>query len=188
VGAPTAAQVSDRALVLYAFSRRGTIEFVVSGSGGDADRVMQAERARVETDRWLERESVGPALTDVERALMEAPSGSWPAEAVADAMWRKESLGVLLWGLEHLAELPDYSDEFAQPTLDDAITRYGSVSSFRAQGRLRPPEQVERAWMEADAWFGVTEGRAGDDAKVSSIAAERFRALSWLRDRGGPSA
>ncbi|HEY6568023.1 MAG TPA: DUF4272 domain-containing protein, partial [Actinomycetota bacterium] len=171
---PTTTEVSDRALVLYAFSRRGTIEFVVTESGGDPDRVQQAERARVETDLWLQRESVEPALTDGEHALLGAPSGSWPREAVADAMWRKESLGVLLWALEHLAEVPPYSDEFSQPALEDAITRYGSVSSFRAQGHLRPAEQLDRAWMEADAWFGATEGRAGDDANVASIAAERF--------------
>lgn len=103
-------------------------------------------------------------------------------------MWRKESLGVLLWALEHLAELPPYPDEFAQPALDDAITRYGSVSSFRAQGQLRPADHIERAWMEADAWFGATEGRTGDDANVASIAAERFRALSWLRDRDAAPA
>jgi hypothetical protein len=185
---PSAAEVADRALVLYAFSRRGTIEFVVSEAGGEPARIAQAEAARAETDGWLERESVAPALTEVERRLLGAPSGSWPAEAVADAMWRKEALGVLLWALEHLEDLPPYGEEFAQPALDRAITRYGSVDSFRAEGRLRPDDQIERAWMEADAWFGATEGRAGDDANVASMAAERFRALSWLRDRDAAPA
>lgn len=185
---PTAAQVSDRALVLYAFTRRGTIEYVVSESGGDPARLAQAERARSETDRWLERESVSGALTEVEQQLLEAPSGSWPSEAIADAMWRKESLGVLLWSLEHVEALPAYSQEFTQQDVDEMITRYGSVSAFRAEGHLRPDDQVERAWMEADAWFGATEGRAGDDATVASIAAERFRALGWLRDLDAPPA
>jgi hypothetical protein len=185
---PSASEASDRALVLYAFSRRGTIEFVVSEAGGEPSRVVQAERARAETDRWLERESVEPALTELERRLLESPSGSWPAEAIADAMWRKEALGVLLWALEHIENLPPYGEEFPQKSLDEAITRYGSVASFRSQGNLRPDDQVERAWMEADAWFGATEGRAGDDADVASMAAERFRALSWLRDRDAPPA
>jgi Domain of unknown function (DUF4272) len=180
---PTATEVADRALVLYAFTRRGTIELVVSESGGDLSRIAQAERARTETDHWLERESVLAAVTDVERRLLDAPSGSWPEAAIADAMWRKESLGVLLWALEHIEVLPSYADELVQQTLDDVITRYGSVSSFRAQGHLRPDDQIDKAWLEADAWFGATEGRPGDDATVASIAAERFRALSWLRDR-----
>jgi hypothetical protein len=174
--------------VLYALSRRGTIEFVVSESGGEPSRVVQAERARIEAERWLERESVIPALRDDERRLMDAESGSWPAEAIADAMWRKESLGVLLWVLEHLPDLPPYGEEFQQQAVDEAITRYGSVSSFRAAGRMRPDDEVERVWMEADAWLGATEGRAGQDATVASIAAERFRALSWLRDSGAAPA
>jgi hypothetical protein len=188
VARPSAAEVADRALVLYALARRGAIELVVSESGGDPGRLASAERARTETDRWLERESVTPALTDVERRLFEAPSGTWPAEAIADAMWRKESLGVLLWALEHVADLPAYGAEHSQQDLDDAITRYGSVSLFRTEGRLRPDEQIDAAWMEADAWFGVTDGRTGEDATVASISAERFRALSWLRDRDATPA
>jgi hypothetical protein len=179
---PTAAEVSDRILVLYAVSRRGAIELVVDETQGDPQRLTQAEDARAETDRWLERESLTNALTAEERRLLDAPSGSWPREAVNDAMWRKESMGVLLWALRHLEELPDFSSEFQQSELDGAVTRYGSVSSFRANGDLRPDDQIERAWMEADAWVGATEGRTGEDAALASTAAERFRALSWLRD------
>lgn len=181
---PTAAEVADRALVLYALARRGAIELVVDEAGGDPSRVAQAERARAETDRWLERESLVDAVTPDERRLLDAVSGSWPREAVHDAMWRREALGVLLWALQHLDALPDVATEFEQADLDGAITRYGSVSTFRANGRLRPADEVERAWLEADAWFGATEGREGEDASLASIAAERFRALSWLRDGG----
>ena len=185
---PTVDEVSDRALVLYALVRRATIEYVVAETEGDPSRIRQAETARRETDDWLEREGVWPAVTDVERRLFEAPSGSWPREAVADAMWRKEAFGTLLWALEHLEAMPDYGLEFEQPRLDEAVTRYGSVAGFRAAGRLRPDEHLESAWLEADAWFGATEGRAGDDAQVASAAAERFRALSWLRDRDAAPA
>jgi hypothetical protein len=185
---PSLDEVSDRALVLYALVRRGTIEFVVTETGGDPGRVRQAEAARRETDDWLEREDVWRAVTDDERRLLEAPSGSWPREAVADAMWRKESLGTLLWALDHVEDMPPYGLEFEQQRLDEAITRYGSVAGFRAAGRLRPDDRLESAWLEADAWFGATEGRAGDDAQVASAAAERFRALSWLRDRDAAPA
>jgi Domain of unknown function (DUF4272) len=185
---PTVDEVSDRALVLYAFVRRGTIEYVVTETGGDPGRVRQAEGARRETDDWLEREGVWPAVTTEERRLFEAPSGSWPREAVADAMWRKESFGTLLWALEHVESIPPYGLEFEQQRLDEAVTRYGSVKAFRTEGRLRPDDQIETAWLEADAWFGATEGRAGDDANVASAAAERFRALSWLRDRDAAPA
>ena len=185
---PSAGEVSDRALVLYALVRRGTIEYVVAETEGDFGRIRQAEAACRETDDWLEREAVWPAVTEAERQLFEGPSGSWPREAVADAMWRKEALGTLMWALEHLEVMPPYGLEFEQQRLDEAVMRYGSVDAFRTHGRLRPDEQIEAAWLEADAWFGATEGRAGEDAHVASAAAERFRALSWLRDRDAAPA
>ena len=188
VAGPTVDEVSDRALVLYAFVRRGTIEYVVGETAGDPSRVGQAEAARREADDWLEREDVWRAVTADERRLLEAASGSWSREAVADAMWRKESLGTLLWALEHVEEMPAYGLEFEQRRLDEAIMRYGSVAGFRREGCLRPDDQLEAAWLEADAWFGATEGRAGDDAQVASAAAERFRALSWLRDSSAAPA
>lgn len=181
---PTAVQVADRALILYAFVRRGYIEHVIASTDGDPLRIRQGEAARRETERWLDREGLRQALTDVEGGLFDAPSGSWPADATADAMWRKESLGALLWALQHVAEMPPYGQEFDQAVLDDAIMRYGSVSGFRAEGQLRYEQDLDRAWMEADAWFGATEGRGDDDATIASVAAERYRALSWLRDGG----
>ena len=179
---PSAQQVADRALILYALVRRGFIEHVIASTDGDPLRIRQAEAARLESDRWLDRERLVDALVGDERRSLEAPSGSWPVVATTDAMWRKEALGALLWALQHLADMPAYGLEFEQQALDDAITRYGSVASFRAQGLLRPEEDLERAWMEADAWYGATEGRDGEDASIASIASERYRAFSWLRD------
>lgn len=184
---PTAVQVADRALVLYALVRRGYIEHVIASTDGDPLRIRQGDAARRETERWLGREDLDQALTDVERGLFDAPSGSWPAPATADAMWRKESLGALLWALQHVAEMPPYDHEFEQVVLDDAIMRYGSVSGFRGEGLLRDEQDLDRAWMEADAWIGATEGRGDDDATIASVAAERYRALSWLRDAGARS-
>jgi len=171
---PTAAEIADRALVLYAFSRRATIELALGEFAYEPSRVAQAEAARAETDRWLERESLTDALTEMERRLFEGESGAWPQPAIDDALWRREALGV--------AELAPYGKEFPAHDLDAAVTRYGSVDAFRAEGRLRSDDEIEAAWLEADAWFGATEGRDGEDAAVASTAAERFKALSWLRD------
>ena len=48
--------------------------------------------------------------------------------------------------------------------------------------------ELEAAWHEADVWIAATEGRAGEDATLASISAERRRALSWLRDRDAEPA
>lgn len=185
---PTALEAADRALVLYAFARRAAIELALEELGGDPARVAQAEAARAETDRWLDRESLTQAPTEVEAALFAAPSGAWPHEAVVDGLWRRESLAVVLWAAGHLDLLPGFGDEADPHVLDDAITRHGSVRQFRAQSWLRPEDEIDAAWQEADAWYAATEGREGEDATLASISAERARAFSWLRDRDAAPA
>lgn len=183
---PTPDEISDRALVLYALVRRATIELALESFSYEPHRIRQAEIAREETDRWISRESLDHAVTDLERRLLDAPSGTWPRDAVNDTIWRKEGLAVLLWSLQHVPALPPMDEESEMPVLDSVITRYGSVSSFRANGSLRDQPQIESSWLEADAWFAAAEGRGGEDATVAAISAERFRALSWLRDASSP--
>ena len=185
---PTAVEVADRALVLYAFARRAAIELALEELGGDPTRVAQAEAARTETGRWLARESLIDAPTETEARLLAAASGTWPREAVVDGLWRRESMAVLLWATGHLDLLPGFGDEADPRVLDDAITRHGSVAQFRLQSWLRPEEEIDAAWQEADAWYGATEGGQGDDAALASISAERARAFSWLRDRDAAPA
>ena len=185
-GPPSPEQVADRALVLYALVRRATIELALESFEWDPLRIRQAETARSETDRWLGRESLDEAVLQDERRLLDADSGTWPREAVMDPVWRKEGLAVLLWSLQHTPALPPMGEESEMPVLDAVITRYGSVASFRANGMPRDSQEVEEAWLEADAWFAAAEGRGGEDATVASISAERFRALSWLRDASAP--
>jgi Domain of unknown function (DUF4272) len=180
-GRPDASQASDRALILYALVRRASIEAVLE-DGADTRRLAQAERARVETERWLARESLHGALTETEQVLFDGASGSWPHEVIADGLWRKESLGVLLWALGHIASLPPIDEEFEVEVLNQRIEAYGSEASFRANGRLRQGDDIDRAWGEADAWIAATFGMDGEDATIASISVERRRALSWLRD------
>jgi Domain of unknown function (DUF4272) len=184
---PAVTEVSDRALVLYALVRRASIEAVLE-EDPDARRLAQAERAWVETEAWLVRESLEDALTKTERSLFDGGSGSWPHEAIADGLWRKEALGVLLWALGHIESLPAIDEEFEVAVLNQRIEAYGSESAFRANGRLRDGLELDRAWGEADAWLAATDGMSGEDATIASISAERRRALSWLRDRDAAPA
>ena len=181
---PTDREAADRALVLYAFVRRGTIEHVLDDADADPDRVEQAERAREETDRWFAAHELEAALTETEARLLGAESGLWPPEAIVDAVWRREALGTLLWALGHLERIPPYDTEFDQHDLDAAIVDSGTVERFRAVSRLRSDDELLRALAEADTWHGATAGAQGDEATMASLSAERRWALSWLLDDG----
>jgi hypothetical protein len=149
--------------------------------------MAQAEAARIEQDRWLDDHHLRESLTESEAQLLAAGSGTWPKEAVHDSLWRKETLGVLLWALQHLESIPPYGEDFVQEEMDKAITRSGSVEQFRQLGRLREDDELAAAWREADTWFAATEGATGEDAALSSVAVERLRALDWLRGGAAPA-
>ncbi len=177
---PTSREAADRALVLYAFVRRGYIEHVLDDADADPGRVTQAERARGETEAWLAENDLSGALNETEARLLSAESGLWPPEAIVDAVWRKEALGTLLWALGHFESVPPYDTEFEQTTLDAAIVESGSVDRFRAVSRLRTDDELLRALGEADTWHGALLGAEGDEAVMVSLSAERRWALSWL--------
>jgi hypothetical protein len=177
---PTSRDAADRALILYAFVRRGYIEHVLDDADADPMRVTQAERAREETDAWLAEHDLTRALTETESRLLKAESGLWPPEAIVDAVWRKEALGILLWALGLFESVPPYDTEFEQPVLDAAIVDSGSVDRFRTVSRLRADDELVRALAEADTWHGALAGAQEGDAAMVSLSAERRWALSWL--------
>ncbi len=181
---PTAREAADRAMVLYAFVRRGTIEHVLDDADADPGRLAQAERARAETDRWLAANDLEDALTETEARLLGAESGLWPPAAIVDAVWSREALGALLWALGHFERIPPYDTEFDQQDLDAAIVDSGSVDRFRAVSRLRDDDELLRALGEADAWHGALEGAEGVEGTMASLSAERRWALSWLLGDG----
>ncbi len=96
---------------------------------------------------------------------------------------------MLLWALQHLEALPDPGVGVRAAAARRCRDRATAASTRSARTAvLRPEHELEAAWLEADAWFGATEGRTGEDATLASIAAERFRALSWLRDASAAPA
>jgi hypothetical protein len=186
---PTAREAADRALALYAIVRRGYIEHVLDGADGDPGRLVQAEHAREETDKWLAEHGLATALTDTEHRLLNAESGLWPPQAIVDAVWRKEALGTLLWALGHIQTIPPYGTEFEQHALEEAVVDSGSVEQFRAVSRLRDEEELLRALGEADTWFGVVAGGSReDDVAMASLSAERRWALTWLLGGEAPES
>lgn len=118
---------------------------------------------RLET--WLVNERLEPQLTPEEAALMHAKWGEWAREDVHAAIWRIESLAVLLWASSRMERLPS----FGEPAVSDEVL--GAIPFLRALGdvlagaRLRPMEELDRERRSAGVW--------------------RWRAKTELLHRGG---
>ncbi len=101
---------------------------------------------------WAEEQDLRKHLSAPEQAQFARPLGSWPEHDVVAVSWRKESLGVLLWALSCLAELPPYDEEFPDQTHLECIGWLQPTAEFLEGCELRPAEEIERARRAAQLW------------------------------------
>src|SRR4051812_41127022 len=133
----------------------------------------QAEQYAAESHRWLRRENLADALTVGERALVAKSLGRWSERESIDADWRNESVGVLLWAISAIAEVPAQGTRFEHPT--SLVPLLAPTAEFRRLASLRPAEELEAARAAA-----YRELDAGEHAHAAAIARERRHALNWL--------
>jgi hypothetical protein len=139
--------VVDRVLCLSAVAMLGTIAAGVED--GTMDETPAAQYL-VESHRWLIRENLANALSGHERALIAKPLSEWTPRELADASRRNESMGVLLWALSALDDVPPYDASFER--LPAFVPLLAVTSDFRNTARLRSPEELERARGVAELW------------------------------------
>jgi hypothetical protein len=149
---PEQREVAFRALCLSALVTRGEIEMLArmcKDAGVPADGLDE----RIEALKsWLKTQGVQQHLSDVERGLFARPLGRWKEQAVIDASWRKESLGVLLWALSVLDAMPAYDTEFSEKLHTEAVGWLTPASEFLSRVKVRPSEEIGRARNIAELW------------------------------------
>lgn len=158
----TAEVVAKRCLVLYA----------VVAAGNREDRGLLAD--------WLRREGVWEAVSPLEEAFLTGPEPE--RQAMIDATWRTEGLGVLLWALGKMepagiGKVPVM--RAALPLLRGPVGDFVSAASLRAEGEiLEMYEAVYQAhWEVRDARL---HGRPLPDGLHPGEVYERHYALNWL--------
>jgi hypothetical protein len=118
-----------RAMVLAAVSNPALIE-------NEAAKLDDPDGTRQRMLAWIEELGLGDELEPEEWKVLQRPVGTLDKQAMLNAMWRVEGLGVLAWALQ-LYELPPYDQLVAPPDLYDAL---GLLSSERGASLLASPE------------------------------------------------
>jgi hypothetical protein len=135
-----------------------------------------------EAVNYLESHGLWDEATPSERSYLTAnPPGD---EERADYSWREEALWVLLWSLEHVAELECPT----APVEDEAvpnIMRSISVENFIEQATLRPVDQIldETDFIYRCHWAAREAMMRGDEPPGGldpDVVYERHYALNWL--------
>jgi Domain of unknown function (DUF4272) len=167
---PTQDDVVDRVLCIAVTTMLAAV--VANRREGALDEA-QAEQYAAESHRWLRRENLADALTVGERALVAKSLEDWSERESVDTDWRNESVGVLLWAISAIPELPVYDGRFGE--LAPLVPLLAPTDEFRRVASLRPAEELEAA--RAEAYRPRDEAEPAD---VRAIARERRRALNWL--------
>ena len=143
---PTEQEVALRALCLTAVAAAGAYATVLLAEPDAADEVIEAT---ADLTDWLHEDGLAVGLSSLERALLGQPLEEWSEEERISAASRGESLGVLLWTLSIVSELPPWDVPFDTVEL---APLGDSLEELLERSQLRAREEIERARDLADLW------------------------------------
>jgi hypothetical protein len=143
---PSGREVASRVLCLAAIATLGAIaQDVQAGvSPEHSDAVDGGVRD------WLQDEGLLDELAPSELAVLEKSLGTWARQELATASWRSESIGVLLWALSTVRELPAYDQQFER--LSELLPVRRPTSEFLGSVQLRPVDALRHGRDVAELW------------------------------------
>jgi len=150
---PTREQVGKRALCLHALVIRSRFEYLCRLFPDQAAPELQGLPSRVLalTD-WMAKQGLSAHLSTAEQTVFAKPLGRWNQQEVLDGSWRKESLGILLWALSQIDDLPPYDQEFPDDIHLEHLGWLRPLSEFMSRVRSRPYQEISAAREISELW------------------------------------
>ncbi len=97
----------------------------------------------------LRKAGAWEAVSPKERAFIESYGSGISDQALTDAVWRKESLAMLLWALSLTREWPAMDQEYSQ----DDLKKLGQIAAeLKGSPQLRPHEEIAAKRNLAELW------------------------------------
>lgn len=139
--------VAYRALCMGALLKRSEIEFSIQDYLNDTD--IKYHEA---LNQWLVNEKILQHLSKTEQVLLAKPIGTWSGRTLKMVSQRTEALGIMLWSLNRLDNLPYYDTEFE--TIDSLapLDILHSTIDFIWLATLRSDYDLRQARDQAELW------------------------------------
>jgi hypothetical protein len=133
---PTPERVARRALALAAVSNRGLLE-------NEAGQLDDPDELRASLEAWIHEIGIVDELEPEEWKVIQRKVGTLDQQAIVNATWRLEGLGVLLWALGY-CELPPYDQLFVPAELFEAVRLYdGEAGEIVRAAQLRSEIEID---------------------------------------------
>ncbi len=147
---PPENQVVMRALCVAALVKRAGLEQDLRDAQAQGnERIHKAIRNLEDTINSL---GLHANLSDEEKMAFSRPPGTWPVESIKNAVWRAEALGVLLWSLSLVEDIPAYDSEWDMEDYLSAADPLAAMETALEQAHFRASMEVEQARDVAELW------------------------------------
>lgn len=143
-GAPTAAAVASRAVMVAVMLERARLEATGEVQALSRLSALAAQHGLLE--------NLGPEGV----ALFQADPGAWSEDDLEAVRWTAEELHLLLWALGKLA-LPSLIARTEAATALAVVPLAGDVGAFLEGATLRPVEELEDQYTRWDVLLQVVE-------------------------------
>lgn len=146
----------------------------------DERLVIEDESRRVRDDYWATLGEFSAHLSPKEREFSQMSIADYDPFRMIDVSWRLEALGMLLWALGYVENLPSYDTQFGVEDIE--IFTKTDPQIFFDNAKLRPQEELDKARDNAEAWNWrsrtrqlIEDGTAfPDDAELASAGFSSF--------------
>lgn len=148
-----------RALSLGALLKRGEIELTIHklqdllvfddlrqqvfDKNHDVNRRLQ---------NWVQDEKIHPHLSDSERNLLDKALGTWSERTLIHVGWRTEALGIMLWALNWMEDIPPYDQQYEPDDVLAPLDVFRPTIDFLWTAQLRPAEELQARRDQAELW------------------------------------
>jgi len=180
-GLQSARTVAYRALSLGALLKRGELEITLQNlvdysfeTNLSTDLIASHQDSYTKLIEWVEDEKLGDKLTQTESYLIEKPLQSWSERVIINTSWRVESLGIMLWALNMIDEIPDFDTQFVPHDVLTPLDILTPTIDFIWMADLRFAKVLKEARDQAELWHWRSRARELEQLGVRPPAGVSF--------------
>lgn len=149
----TASAAARRSLCIASILARTNLESEARLESRDKSSENSDSFFQKKQREFLQENGLWDALSSRERTLLEKPYGSWSTQEIADGQWRAEALGIMLWALNQIHDIPPYDKESSAEGVMNALPSPGSSRQFVSSAALRNENEIREARNVAELWL-----------------------------------
>lgn len=149
---PEEKEVINRTLCIAVLFLRAQAEAIYS-STPDSEILKIEKNFFEEVEQWMEDENIREHFTHKEKLLLDKDIGKWEEDDIFLSLSYLEDLGVLLWALSLINEIPPYEIGFRLNDLINLIPVLKSRDEFKSKAKLRPYKDLMKEREIAEVWY-----------------------------------